>query len=172
MKIIVALLLLLCGAWTFACEINPNEVIASLTKEPPAQVVKRLWDGEECERSLFVGLNSGQPEWIALAVALRPYTDAWSSESLQDSLGEAMQRAPSRVLLLVGGSSGFDERICLPWMLDDSGKSDNRYRQVIRRARTMFESFKGTKLEPQANICLAQVAIVERAPLFTEQHEH
>ncbi len=166
---LIAIALLQFGAVAHACEVVPNEVMRRLKAEQPRDVVSKLWDGRNCEKALLSGLSSGKPEWLALAVKLRPHTDAWASESLADALGEAMQKAPSRVLPLIG-SGGFDKEICLPWMMDDSGESDNRYRQQIKRARPMFEAFINGKYEASARLCLEQVTQAEHGPLF-EKHE-
>jgi len=165
MKSLIGLCLLLASFPTVACEVVPSEVIQSLQSKEPLEVIAHLWDAGECEEKLLTGLASGKAEWINLAVALSPHTDAWASESLQDSLGEAMQRAPSRILPLMANYT-FDEAICMPWMMDDSGNADNRYRRQIRRARPMFESFLKTSLGPQARKCLTVVGQLEKSSLF------
>lgn len=165
MKLLLGCCLLLVTLQAVACEVVPSEVIQSLQTEEPRAVVARLWDAGDCEEKLLTGLASGKSEWVKLAVALSSHTDAWASESLKDSLGEAMQRAPSRVLPLIADHT-FDESICMPWMMDYSGNTDSRYRYQIRQARPMFESFLKTPLKVQARICLKEVTILEQSPLF------
>lgn len=159
----VAMLAAASGA---TCNVVPEEIIAALTAEPPRDVVARLWDGGRCEEALLEGLGSGDPEWIALALALRPYTDAWSSESTQVMLGFAMLRAPSRILPLVG-QYGFGDSICFPWDFEDSEEGLRLTQRRIASAIPMFESFLNTNLEPQARQCLEslQTAIARNPDL-------
>jgi len=147
--------LILASNQAYACSLVPDEILDSLKKENPKEVVSRLWDRKECEAALFTGLGSGKAEWIKVAVALRPHTDAWSGESLILSLGEAMQRAPSRVLPLVD-TPGFGKQICLPDNFDDSKEAEKRFRIAVLKSRIMFKSFIGSKLESKARVCLAE----------------
>lgn len=165
MKSLLIVSFLLISANTIACEVVPNKIMHSLETEEPESVIARLWDGKDCEEKLFTGLSSGKPEWIKLALALQPHTDGGSSESLEGLLGEAMLKAPSRVLPLIKNYS-FNESICLPWMMDDSGRSNKKYRKQIRLARPMFESFLNTSLKSEAETCLGEVARLEKSDLF------
>ena len=160
------LLTLMVGSPVSACSLLPSEVSATMRVTPSAEVLRRLWDSSECERKLLEGVASGSPAWISLAMELRPHTDAAAAETLDGALGEAMLRAPSRVLPLIGSPDGVTETACLPLMMDDSGRSDERYRQVVRRARAMFKSFARTRLAPQALLCMKEIAAYERGPLF------
>jgi len=160
--------LLICSN-TIACEVLPDKIIHSLETEKPETVITRLWDGKDCEEKLLNGLSSGKPEWLKLALALQPNTDAWATESLESSIGDAMLKAPSRVLPLIKDYS-FNESICLPSMWDDSGKSDKTYRKQVRMARTMFEAFLKTSLRPEAEKCLDEVARLEQSDLFIKNH--
>ncbi len=169
MKNFVVLTFLVVCTNTFACEVVPQDIINSLKTEEPKTVIGRLWDAKDCEEKLLTGLSNGKPAWIAVAIALRPYTDAWASESLQDSLGEAMLKAPSRVLPLIKNYS-FNESICMPWMMDDSGDSDKKYRKQIRLARPMFESFLKTSLKTEAKTCLVVVTQLEKSNIFSPTH--
>jgi hypothetical protein len=153
---IVFLVLLAVPLAGWSCEIQPAKIQHALTRESPEQVISRLWDNGDCETKLLAGLSSGKSEWLQLAIALRPHTDAWSSESLQNSLGEAMLRAPSRVLPLVD-AFGFDNRICMPWGFDDSPSGTMRHERDRRMAQRMFRTFLKTSLAPQARKCLTAI---------------
>lgn len=154
----------------FSCEVLPDKIIHSLETEKPETIIARLWDGKDCEEKLLNGLSSGKPEWVKLALALQPNTDAWATESLESSIGDAMLKAPSRILPLIKDYS-FNQSICLPSMWDDSGKSDNKYRNQIRLARPMFEAFLNTSLRPEAVKCLDEVSRIEQSDLFIKSHD-
>lgn len=162
MKRLLVLLLVLTSQTCLGCAIDPVATLHQLRTENPKSVVNRLWDAGGCEAAILDGLSSGKREWIQLAVALRPFTDAWSGESLTMAVGEAMQRAPSRVLPLVN-SNGFDEGICVPSNFDDSPEGIRRDALAMRRAKPMFEAFLNTSLAEKAKVCLAAVNDVLRS---------
>jgi len=140
------------GAQTPACDSDPVQMLRALGEQDPSELVHRWWDGAECEESLLEGISSGKREWLALAIAVAPHTDAWSAESLEVALGSAMMRAPSRVLPLVG-KDRFGSSICYPWSLDDSPQGQQKTLAGLPRAIRMFEAYEGTTLALQARTC-------------------
>jgi len=96
-----------------------------------------------------------------LAAALKPYTDAWPSESLVASLGFAMLKAPSRVLPLVDNPA-FGSRICIADFFDDSPEGIEAFWKRLPLFRTTYESFLSTKLQQQARKCLGEVERLEK----------
>jgi hypothetical protein len=135
-----------------ACDTNPTQMLGALSGSTAAALVKRWWDGGKCEAVLLDGISSGRKEWLQLAVAVAPHTDAWSAESLGVALGSAMQRAPSRVLPLVEAGQ-FKLEVCYPWDFDDSPEGARRTRLGLPRAIRMFESFRGSALAVPAQKC-------------------
>lgn len=138
------------------CEINLTSEMQTLQQRKGQEVVRRLWDSGTCEVTLLRNIASAKPEWIEFAVAVRPYTDAWSGESLIDALAQAMQVAPTRVLPLLG-KPGFDEGVCVPWGFDDSPQGEKRAARVARKAAAMFRTFLGTAFAPKAQVCLESI---------------
>lgn len=164
MTALIAIAMNVAAAISGTCDLTSTEITSRLEREDPRQVVKDLWDGGVCEENLLSGLASGEESWLRLAVALRPHTDAWASESISIMLGMAMLKAPSRVLPLVG-RSGFDNMICFPWDVDDSPEGLVRTQQRMGVALPMFERFLETSLAPQAKQCLSSLHdAIERNP--------
>jgi hypothetical protein len=58
------------------------------------------------------GIKSAQPQWLDVARALQPATDAGSSEDLDDALSEALLVAPYRVLPLLKESWWKADPVC------------------------------------------------------------
>ena len=146
------------GAW--ACTVDPVAERNALTQSTARQIIQRLWDNGACEQAILDGIASGKPQWLAFAVAIRPYTDAASSETLTSSLSFAMLAAPSRILPLVENSL-FGAGLCIPSDFDDSPRGDRAFWKRMRRVRPMYEAFLSTRLREQAGICLAEVAKIE-----------
>ena len=154
----ILLAILPTGCW--ACTVDPGKELAALSQETSRAIIHRLWDSGDCERVTLDGLSSGTSDWVALAVALKPYTDAWSSESLVASLGFAMLKAPSRVLPLVDNPA-FGSRICIADFFDDSPEGIEAFWKRLPLFRTTYESFLATGLQRQARKCLEQVEGLE-----------
>jgi hypothetical protein len=139
-----------------ACDMNPAQMLGELSDSTASSLVKRWWDGGQCEAALLDGISSGRKDWLQLAVAVAPHTDAWSSESLGVALGSAMQRAPSRVLPLVDAGQ-FKLEVCYPWDFDDSPEGVRRTRLGLPAAIRMFESFRGSTLAVPAQKCASDL---------------
>ncbi len=144
-----------------ACEVDPAQVRRALQGDAASAVVARLFEDPACERRLEHGIASGGPEWIDLAVALRPYTDAHWSEELTTAMSYAMQRAPTRVLPLIDGPFGTD--LCVPIIWDEGDAASRRLARALRQSRRMYEGLQGTRHDANARRCLAVVAEDERA---------
>lgn len=151
-KSLVLLGLALIALPAIACDTNPTQMRGELSGASASGLVKRWWDGGKCEALLLDAISSGRSDWLQFAIAVAPYTDAWSAESLGVALGAAMQRAPSRVLPLVGAGR-FKLEICYPWNFDDSAEGTRRTRSGLPRAIRMFESFRATALAKPAQEC-------------------
>lgn len=159
MKALVALALLLPVA-AEGCELSAASILDELSASTGRAVVSRLWDGRECESALLDQISRGTSEWLKVALALEPYSDAAAGESLEAAMSEAMQRAPSRVLPLLD-QSRFGKRLCVPSSFDDSEGSAQRFRAQLAAARSMYVSYLGTSLARNARACLNEVDAVE-----------
>jgi hypothetical protein len=161
---------LLISTQAIACDKDAEEVLRLIEGGNAEHIAKSVMHTESCEILILDGIASGQQRWINAALALYLHTDASYSEGIHDALGRAMLVAPSRVLPLVDSPNHQATHICLPWMMDDSGKSNGFYRRVVRGARSMFEEFAKTKYRTQARACLGVVTLVERNLGMTPTH--
>ena len=161
------LLLALCffaSSSALACRRSASELLHLIQGGESARVVKESLAADDCETLIENAAASGVQDWIDAAVLLYEHTDAGWSEGLHDALGRAMQIAPARVLPLVNSSKNQTaSTICLPWMLDDTGDTDDHYRHIVQRAKRMFERFLKTKYHNQAAACLVEIGVAERS---------
>jgi hypothetical protein len=157
----VCAVIALLPAASWACDTDPDRERAALSADTAREIVHRLWDAGDCESATLQGFSSGDSRWLAFAVAVKPYTDAWSSESLTASLSFAMLRAPSRVLPLVD-QPAFGTRICVADFFDDSPEGIKAFWNRLPSLRSMFEAFVKTSLGKQARICLGEVERLEK----------
>jgi hypothetical protein len=161
MKYLAMSFVLLVSSQAIACDKAAEEILRLIEGGSAEHVAKSVMRTESCEFLVLDRVASGQQRWIDAALALYRHTDASYSEGIHASLGSAMLVAPTRVLPLVNTPSHQATHICLPWMMDDSGKSNSYYRRVVREARSMFEGFAKTKYHTQATACLGVVSRVE-----------
>jgi len=157
----IFLLLLLPGGAS-ACEPDPAVEAAAITPDGVRAQIHRLWDAGSCEAATLRGISSGKPGWIAFALAIRPYTDAWPSESLMISLGYAMLAAPNRILPLIDDPR-IGASICIPDDIDDSPEGQAAFRKRLKLMRPMYEQFLSTALRKQAGTCIEEVDRIEKS---------
>jgi len=84
--------------------LTPAQLTAMLRDKSAREVIDFLTqiENERMERWEYVldQIETGNIEWLKIALLLSPATDADSAETLGDALAEATTRAPARVLLL------------------------------------------------------------------------
>ena len=153
--IFVALLALASSA-SVACPLDPKQLALDGARDARA-VITRLWDAGPCEEHALTQFGTGAADWIALAVILKPHADAFASESLTSSMGEAMRHAPSRVLPLVDDPH-FNTGVCFPDSFDDSDEGVRVTRRRFAQAGPLYRRFLHTSLASQARKCLAALA--------------
>ena len=142
------------------CELSSRSILEGLSPSNGSDVVSLLWDGGECEKELLNQVSRGSAEWLNVALALEPYSDAAAAETLEAAMSHAMQRAPSRVLPLLDRSR-FGVRLCVPISFDDTEGSEQRFRAQFAAARRMYVDYLGTSLAKNARACLKEVDTVE-----------
>ena len=160
MKALLALAVLLPIA-AEGCELSARSILDELSASTGPEVVSRLWDGRECEAALLNLISRGSAEWLRVALALEPFSDAAAGETLKAAMSHAMQRAPSRVLPLLDRSR-FGHGLCVPISFDDSEGADQRFRAQLAAARRMYVNYLGTSLAGSARACLNEIDTAER----------
>ena len=142
------------------CELSARSILEDLSGGSGREVVARLWDGGEWETALLGQVSRGDAEWLKVALALEPYSDAAAGETLEAAMSHAMQRAPSRVLPILD-QSRFGLRLCVPISFDESESAIRRFRAQLVAARRMYSDYRGTSLARNASACLKEVDSIE-----------
>jgi hypothetical protein len=136
MRYITAILLALALASPVALAANSGSpsaqaLLARISKEGGRNVFWDLWKHDEDFGRVVSGIESGDPLWLKVATALRPFSDASASLSLDYAVARALPKAPTRVLALIG--HGFNiENICTsPFIEPDPGVAETYERQAL-----------------------------------------
>jgi len=107
----VARLLVVAGGIGLACShgptLNPVKLRQAAKLRGPNAVVAELYNVEPDWDAFLQGVSSGSPEWLDLAAALAPGTDAGATSMLGIALFLALGPAPERVLRLLAAPSGL-----------------------------------------------------------------
>lgn len=142
------------------CELSVRSLLDEVSGGNGRGVVSRLWDSGECENAILDRVSTGDAEWLEVALALEPYTDAAAGETLEAAMSQAMQRAPSRVLPLLD-QSRFGRGLCVPVSFDDSEGSDQIFRDQLSAARRVYVDYLRTSLGTSARDCLLEIDKIE-----------
>ena len=108
---------LFAGAASAAGTLTPASVLADINARGAYAVVKDLFDKPEWS-VILDHIETGQSQWLKVAVALYGGTDAGSTEMITSAAGVALLHQPRRVLLEVGPVLGL-EGICSAPDIDD-----------------------------------------------------
>jgi hypothetical protein len=75
-------------------------------------VVEKLWDRNRQWDAVMAKIATGKKDWLDVAAALRPGTDAGASETLDEALFLALASAPVGVLKLLDGHPFDTDFVC------------------------------------------------------------
>ncbi|XLZ68558.1 hypothetical protein ABT364_18685 [Massilia sp. SR12] len=98
MKILSIALLLSTAAANAESELMPAELVARVKALGAKVVVHEIWQSESKTQVFLSGVGTGSNEWLRVARAIQPDTDAASAEELNYALAEALVNNPYAVL--------------------------------------------------------------------------
>jgi hypothetical protein len=75
--------------------------LADVKAQGARTVVAALWSDNGRWNQVMANVGDGKPEWLEVAVALRPGTDAGAAETLDEAIFFALKTAPVAVLQLL-----------------------------------------------------------------------
>ncbi len=127
-----------------ACADQPDPVAQALLKRISSdgghKVLRDLWEhGQEFGR-VISGIESGDPSWLEVATALRPFSDAGASLSLNYAVALALPKAPDRVLALVGHGFELNDICTSPFIEPDPGIAEAYEREALDALATSKDS--------------------------------
>jgi hypothetical protein len=108
---------LFAGSASAADAVTPATVIADINARGAYEVVKDIFEKPEWGE-LLDHIETGQRQWLEVAVKLYAGTDAGSTEMLTSAVGVALLHQPRQVLLKVAPVLGM-ELICSSPDIDD-----------------------------------------------------
>jgi hypothetical protein len=77
---------------------DPDAVIAAVEAHGPKAVVEEIWLDDPARRALLEGVGAAKAEWLRAALALKPGTDAGSSEELDGAFAQGLLASPAQLL--------------------------------------------------------------------------
>lgn len=158
MKCLAAISMLVAVGLSFAAsssEPSAQTVLARIAKEGGRKVLWDLWEHEEEYGYVFSGIESGDASWLKVASALRPFSDAGATLTLDFAVARALPKAPERVLALIG--HGFDfEFICTSPFIEPEPGVAEAYEQKTLLA---LSKVKSPALAPIAAQCAERVRL-------------
>lgn len=138
---------------------SAQAVLNRVANEGERKVLWDLWRHEREFGQVTSGIESGDPAWLEVAAALKPFSDAGASLSINYAVARALPKTPERVLALT--TQGFKvEDICTsPFIEPDPGVAE----AYERRTLAALSRLKGTSVASVAAECAAQVRLPDGA---------
>ena len=154
----MVLLVTLASAVAFAA--GPSGTVAEallvrIGNEGGREVLRDLWEHEPDFERVLAGVESGDATWLSVASALRQFSDAGGSLSLDYAVARALPRAPERVLGLVGHGFAM-QRICTSPFIEPAPGVAEAYEQKTLLA---LSKVKSPALAPIAAQCAERVRL-------------
>lgn len=141
------------------------EVEASLKAGNPQATLERYFDCQS-DQTAYRSIASGSAPWINLAERILPFSDACYTEGIQAALGQAMQKAPQRVLPLVDKTASLAaSHICLPFISSELPLKTQL--RAINRTQRAIQKLRDGSIHRQRASCLNFIASVKANLLQT-----
>ncbi|MEZ0191023.1 hypothetical protein AB9X41_17525 [Ralstonia solanacearum] len=133
-------------------------LLTRIAKEGGHKVLWDLWEHEEDFEHVLSGIESGDALWLKVATALRPFSDAGASLSLDYAVARALPKAPNRVLALVGHGFALKFICTSPFIEPEPGVAE-AYEQ---RTLVVLSKVKSPALAPIAAECSQRIRLPAR----------
>lgn len=139
--------------------LTPESMLARIKNDGAAAVVQSLWYTPKWYE-LTDQVASGNPNWVNVAIALSPGTDAGATEELQDALFVGLGQNPAYELKVLP----VEESEHMPLSVSSicSGRTDppDDYSKAITELRGIaaaVEKVQAFELEPKKRLCLGKM---------------
>jgi len=111
---------------------------------------------------ILAGVESGKRQWLEVAVAIYPATDAGPSVMLIQSGGVALVRAPKDVLTILVPTHPIQGICGYPEMGDERTDTKEEVLAYLRARSQQVETLKGKDIQAKRSECLKVLAATER----------
>jgi hypothetical protein len=138
-----------------AASLQPDKVLESISKQGAQAVVAALWESGSQWNDVMVGVATGSQQWLKVAVALRPGTDAGASEELDEAVFLALKPSAAAVLQLLKSGRFETATVCSSNIgIDYSPEKSRRF--IQERIRTLG-NVNHTDTKAVRDQCLSQL---------------
>jgi len=138
---------------------SAQAVLNRVANEGGRKVLWDLWQHEREFGQVTAGIESGDPAWLEVAAALKPFSDAGASLSINYAVARALPKAPERVLALTTQRFKLEDICTSPFIEPDPGVAE----AYERRTLAALSRLKGTSVASVAAECAAQVRLPDGA---------
>ncbi|WP_099490414.1 hypothetical protein [Stenotrophomonas maltophilia] len=138
---------------------SAQAVLNRVANEGERKVLWDLWRHERKFGQVTSGIESGDPAWLEVAAALKPFSDAGASLSINYAVARALPKAPERVLALTTQRFKLEDICTSPFIEPDPGVAE----AYERRTLAALSRLKGTSVASVAAECAAQVRLPDGA---------
>lgn len=133
--------------------LNASSILADVRARGTHAAVAALWSDDGRWNRVMTNIGSGRPEWLNVAVALRPGTDAGAAEMLDEAIFFALKTAPVAVLKLLKDGRFDTKFVCSSNVGIDYTPAESR--RFIRERIRVLSSLSDAEVLATRNQCLA-----------------
>jgi len=127
-------------------------LLVDIKSQGATAIVANLRSDDARWNQVMANIGGGRRDWLHVAVALRPGTDAGASEALDEAMFLALKPAPSAVLKLLKDGTFETRMVCSSNIgADYSTKQSKRF---IKDRIKVLENLSNTDVEAARGQCL------------------
>jgi hypothetical protein len=131
-------------------------VLAEIKHRGARAVAATLWSSDNARWDKVIGnIDHGSREWLQVAAALRPGTDAGASEALDEAVFLALKAAPASVLRLLKAGTFETDTVCSSNIAIDHTAAQSR--QFISDRIKTLENFSEPSTLAARDQCLSRL---------------
>jgi hypothetical protein len=133
--------------------LHASSILADVRAQGARAVVAALWPDSDRWNKVMANIGRGRPEWLKVAVALRPGTDAGAAETLDEAVFVALRTAPVAVLKLLKDGRFDTKFVCSSNVGTDYTPAESR--RFIRERIKVLSRLSDAKVLATRDQCLA-----------------
>jgi hypothetical protein len=134
--------------------ISSTRIKAQITEKGAHAVVSQLTAGNGASwRGVIAHIETGQPDWLAVARALHPGADAANGEDLTSSVAKALRNNPAAVLNFIGADFPI-ESVCAVPLIEPTYAQFARWK---RESLAALARIKEASLSEKARQCRGEL---------------
>lgn len=133
--------------------LQASSILADVKAQGAGAVVASLWSDSGHWNQVMANIGRGRPEWLEVAVALHPGTDAGAAETLDEAVFFALRTAPVSVLKLLKEGRFETKFVCSSNVGEDYTTAESR--RFIEERIKVLSSLSDADVLATRDQCLA-----------------